>query len=339
MSNRPTVDALRRYRRYDPPPAGFDARTATQEVLLHHGLPRRPDSLKEPELARLWQRVFARPIKYIKADLATNPVARRKRNALPNDPPIPSGQWAGAVIYTSSFPEPPPSNTQSAARIMTSPRPPNPPASMGRANMVYAQWVVPTVNALNPAGSDLQVGFWVGLDGLNGIGGELLQAGVFAQVGSGQFGGGNVTYQAFTEWWDPTNNLPEAVVPNFPVGAGDTVAFLVCAPQPDFGHVSMMNLSRGFFTSVGIPAPPGVTSAGLSAEWVIEATLSELPYFYSVEFSSCVAATEHDLIDLSQAGTNNIVGAPTSANPSGNVLTDAYIDSPTRVVVLWQGFD
>jgi|HubBroStandDraft_5_1064220.scaffolds.fasta_scaffold45231_2 hypothetical protein len=319
MSEQPSVDnALRRYRTYDAPPAGFDARTATQEALLQHGLPRRPDPLKEPELARWWQQVFARPIKYIKAELKTNPVARRKRNALPNDPPIPSGQWGGAVVYTSNFPQPPP---------------------MGRANMVYAQWVVPTVSALNPAGSDIQVGFWIGLDGLYGIGGQVLQAGVYAQVGSGIFGGGDVTYKAFTEWWDPTNNLPEVDVPNFSVGPGDTVSFLVCAPRPDFGQVTMMNLSRGLFTSVGIPAPPGITSAGLSAEWVIEASLSELPYFYSVEFSDCAAATEQDLIDLSQAGTSNIIGAPTGAGPAGKMLTDAYIDSPTRVIILWRGFD
>jgi hypothetical protein len=210
---------------------------------------------------------------------------------------------------------------------------------MGRANMVYAQWVVPTVSALNPAGSDIQVGFWVGLDGLFGTGGQVLQAGVYAQVGSGIFGGGDVTYKAFTEWWDPTNNLPEVDVTNFSVGPGDTVSFLVCAPRPDFGQVTMMNLSRGLATSVGIPAPPGITSAGLSAEWVIEASLSELPYFYSVEFSECVAATEHELIDLSQAGISNIIGAPTGASPVGKPLTDAYIASPTRVIILWQGFN
>ena len=335
MTKQPTADdALHRYRTYDAPPAGFDPRTAPQEALLHHGLPRRPDPLKEPELARLWQQVFARPLKYIKAELKTNPVARRKRNALPNDPPIPSGEWGGAVVYTSDSPAPPASNTEISAR-----NPPKQHIASGRANMVYAQWVVPTVSALNPAGNDIQVGFWVGLDGLYGIGGQVLQAGVYATVGSGQFGGGDVAYKAFTEWWDPTNNLPEVDVPNFSVGPGDTVSFLVCAPQPDFGHVTMMNLSRGLFTSVGIPAPPGITSAGLSAEWVIEASLSELPYFYSVEFSSCVAATEHDLIDLSQAGISNIIGAPTGPGPVGKLLTNAYIDSPTRVVVLWQGFD
>jgi hypothetical protein len=180
----------------------------------------------------------------------------------------------------------------------------------------------------------------VGLDGLEGVGGQILQAGVLAQVGSGQFGGGEVTYRAFTEWWDPTNNLPKVDVVNFSVGPGDTVSFLVCAPRPDLGHVTMFNLSQGLTTSVGIPAPPGIKSAGLSAEWVIEASLSELPYFYSVEFSDCLAVTEHALIDLSQASISNIIGAPpTTASPVGKMLTNAYIDSPTRVVVLWQGFD
>jgi Peptidase A4 family len=313
MSKNNSVEALRRYRTYDPPSAGFDPRTAPQAALLHHGLPRRPDPDTEPELMRLWQRAFARPINYIKAELATSPVSRRKRNALGNDPPIPSGEWGGAVA---------------------------PIGDGARANMVYAQWVVPTVSALNPAGRNIQVGFWVGLDGLIGAGGQVLQAGVYVQVGSGQLGGGDVIYKAFTEWFDPTNNQPRVDVPNFSVGPGDTVSFLVCAPRPDFGQVTMMNLSRGLSTSVGISAPPGITSAGLSAEWVIEASLSELPYFYSVEFSDCVAATDQGLIDLSQAGISNIIGAPpTPASPIGKMLKDAYIDSPTRVIVLWRGFD
>ena len=76
MNDRVRVsDALRSYRTYDPPSAGFDPRTASQEAILDHGLPRRPDPHNEPELARLWQQVFARPIKYIKAELATSPVA------------------------------------------------------------------------------------------------------------------------------------------------------------------------------------------------------------------------------------------------------------------------
>ena len=37
-------------RSYDPPPVGFDPRTASEELLRHHGLPRRPDPDREPSL-------------------------------------------------------------------------------------------------------------------------------------------------------------------------------------------------------------------------------------------------------------------------------------------------
>ncbi len=37
------ANGLDRYRSYDRPPEGFDPLTAPDELLLRHGLPRRPD--------------------------------------------------------------------------------------------------------------------------------------------------------------------------------------------------------------------------------------------------------------------------------------------------------
>jgi hypothetical protein len=344
-SNTSSSDVLRRYRTYDAPPDGFDPRRAPQEVLLHHGLPRRPDPAKEPELARLWEQAFARPTKFIKAELAIDPVIRSHPRFLanaPDDPPIPAGQWGGAAVVTITSGVPPQHPITTARTIAAivhtgGARPPTPPIPSGPATMVFAQWVVPTVLAKNPAGKDLKLGFWVGLDGFGTAGGELLQAGILAKT---SYDGGDAVWTAFTEWWDPVNNIPAVDVPNFPVAPGDTVCFLLCAPQPNFGYVSMLNLSQGVHTSKGIVAPPGVISIGATAEWVIEALNGALPYFYSVEFSNCLVGTQsQQILNLTHGIPFNITSAETSAAPYGKTLTNAYIDSPTRVVVLWEGFD
>ena len=40
---------------FPPPPQGFDALTATTRDLTRHGLPKRPDARKQPELAAFWE--------------------------------------------------------------------------------------------------------------------------------------------------------------------------------------------------------------------------------------------------------------------------------------------
>jgi Peptidase A4 family len=160
----------------------------------------------------------------------TDKTARPHEDISPAGTPaqIPPGDWAGATIQT----------------------PPN-----DSFQMVFGQWVVPTVSPKNPSGEDLSLAFWVGLGGSipNG-GGQLLQAGVTAIVDSGQ---GSVTWQAWTEWYDDYYHNPARPVSNFPVAPGDSVAVLVCAPEPSLGHVTMINLSRQpqLLTNVSIPAP------------------------------------------------------------------------------------
>src|SRR5437868_10787769 len=89
------------YRNYDPPPAGFDPHTAPDAVLLRHGLPRRPDPERNPDLARIWKRVFARPLTYLKAELEVDKVMRDSKPVLPLDPNLGrSSPWAGALVRT-----------------------------------------------------------------------------------------------------------------------------------------------------------------------------------------------------------------------------------------------
>jgi len=48
----PNIEGLRLF---PPPPKGFDLLTASKRELTRHGLPQRPDSRMQPELAALWE--------------------------------------------------------------------------------------------------------------------------------------------------------------------------------------------------------------------------------------------------------------------------------------------
>jgi hypothetical protein len=86
-------DVLQLYRTYDPPPKDFDPRTASDEQLRRHGIPRRPNPEPEPKLARLWSRAFARKPKFIKAELAINPT----------DEPPQSPERAGVRVWSQQL--------------------------------------------------------------------------------------------------------------------------------------------------------------------------------------------------------------------------------------------
>lgn len=82
------------------PPDDFDPLTAPGYPLRWHGFPRRPDPEREPQLNRLWQQMFARPIRFAEAELevATNLAERRRRRG----PAFEDNIWAGAMRAAST---------------------------------------------------------------------------------------------------------------------------------------------------------------------------------------------------------------------------------------------
>jgi len=305
------TDVLTLMRTYDPPPEGFDPHTAAPGLLRRHGLPRRPDPETEPELARLFKRAFVRPARYVKAELAIDPVMSRRDPLGGQDPDFGPSGWGGVAVVTSSLGYSPPEP----------------------ATTVFAEWVVPEIIPWDPAPAEpITVGFWVGLDGFNN--GQVLQAGIAATLTPDFWlfpGPASVNWWAWTEWYTTQYQDPAVQVTNFPVATGNTVSFLVCAPEPDHGFVSMQNLGTGQVTSVGINARPGVTSAGASAEWIIEGISADLPDFVPVTFSDCSAGTQHHAFNLTDGVVTNIQG-------SAGALTRASIASPTAAVVQWEGW-
>jgi hypothetical protein len=304
-------DVLTLMHTYEPPPEGFDPHTAPHELLRRHGLPRRPDPQTEPELARLFKRAFIRPANYVTAELAIDQVLSRRDPLQGQRPDFGPSGWGGVVALTSS--------------LGYSPYEP--------ARTVFAEWVVPQIIPWDPAPDQaITVGMWVGLDGWGN--GQVLQAGIAATLTPDFWllpGPASVDWWAWTEWYTTQYQDPAVQVTNFPVATGNTVSFLVCAPEPDHGFVAMQNLSTNQVTSVGINARPGITSAGASAEWIVEGISADLPDFLPVTFTDCTAGTQHHTFNLSNGFTTNIEG-------NSGPLTNVYIASPTTFVVEWAGW-
>jgi Peptidase A4 family len=313
-------DMLSRIRTYESTPEGFDPHTAPDRELRRYGLPRRPDPVKEPYLARLWKRAFMRPTRFVRAELAIDPVIGTRRDrwrGRDSEFGLSSG-WSGVVRMMNpqtDYPTP--------------------------ATMVFAQWVVPEVWAIEPAGENLTVAFWVGLDGYEGLDDaaahQVLQAGIVATVEpGGWFSDNSVQWRAWTEWYSDCPGCA-AWVKNFPVVPGDTVSFLVCAPQPDSGFVSMLNVSKRLGASVDVSAPScttsdgsqiSITSSGHSAEWIVETFSEHLPIFAPVTFTGCGAGSAHELFQLTPHGIT------VDRKELGNINIDAPGPPFTRTTIV-----
>jgi Peptidase A4 family len=294
---------------FPPPPADFDPLTASDQQLLQHGYPRRPDQKTEPVLRRLWDKAFERRPTLVPGQLVEDKRFRSRPHAdwLKDHSGARAdrikatfglaGDWAGAVVEVASL-------------GLTPPEP---------ANVVYAEWTVPTMSP-NPAEPGTQiVGFWVGLGGYGTS--QLLQAGTAATV----TGNGVPSYWAWTEW------VPAGyTVVNFPVAAGDLISVLVCAPQADSGFVTMMNQKTNYAVSYPVFDPEGTTPYdGSTVEWIVEAINTEMPNFGSVTFTEVTAGTQHHTINLLDAFTVNATsGTTTLAN--GKIY-----ETQNEVEVIW----
>jgi hypothetical protein len=245
----------------------------------------------------------------VQAELAHDPIMSRRNPLYKQQADFRPTGWGGVVVLTST--------------LGYSPAEP--------ANMVYGQWTQPYVYPLaNPPAGPQTVGFWVGLDGYGN--GQVLQAGTAVTVN-----GNTVNHWAWTEWY-PNSAVH---ITNFPVAPGDVITCLVCAPQSDHGFVSMMNERTQQAVSVGLTPPPGITSIGASAEWIVEGISDDLIPFDmfplpialdAIIFGGASAGTKNHSFDMQpKVFTTNIVGN------GGAALTQAFIGSPSAAIVFWEG--
>jgi Peptidase A4 family len=308
------------FKTYDPPPAGFDLRTASARELRRYGLPRRPDPETEPELHAHWQHAVAHTRSIIRAELGNSPAldrlsaARRRRHAAGVDGhPEPSyvTGWGGAIVYLENIGVEPP------------------------ATLVSARWMVPTTtNPPNPSGIWF-VASWVGIDG-----DPVLQAGIIASSypkEPGEPTSPEVSYTAFTAWtlWDEAQwYVP---IQNFGVSAGDIIDVSVCNTTAlsgtQHGAVSFLNEFTGVATTVGVDPQPGYTAPGTQVEWIVLPDGGEyLPDFQSVVFLNCAAGTHQQSFGVNGATTTEVSEVNTSA-----ALTQTEVMGSDTVAVTWLG--
>jgi hypothetical protein len=134
---------------FPSPPAGFDIATASDESLSMFGFPFRPDAVALPGRRASWDRAFGRKLSFLKAEVAEN--AALKISA-PYGPPI--RPWP---IRLYPFPT---ALQATWAGLMVDAR-----GQFGSdADMVYAEWAVPTIQPAPPAVGTLLffVGAWNG---------------------------------------------------------------------------------------------------------------------------------------------------------------------------------
>jgi hypothetical protein len=318
------------------PPIGFDVMSASERELQIYGLPRRPDAEKHPALARLWDSVAERQLRFVRPPLV--PLRDRVRSRIQNftkkdltgpeydairrrlgfiPPHIPlcwfwpstSTNWSGAAVTQPSATEP----------LVT----------------VTGQWTVPNVSPPASAwnGTSFNDGqytcaVWVGLDGWKGTT-DVLQAGTNSVV---TVSGGKITsknYYAWIEWY----GNPWTSESDFPVEPGDSILCTVCAPFGNaHGTAMFTNQTSGLATNYGIYPPANVVLTGNVAEWIVEdptqssGSLYPFPNYGQTIFTNCNAGSKHVSLNLKSACPINLV------NSSSTVISEATIASDTSLM-------
>jgi len=293
-------ETLKYYRMYDPPPADFDPLQAEDRLLRVHGFPRRPDAVKEPRLRELWDKAFSTKLSIVKAELAVNhELTKRKRTSIGkkgDDGDFGPLGWGGVVVLAPSMGEP--------------------------ITVIVGEWVVPDLVPIKnePQQANL-IGVWVGLDGYSTDNSEILQAGI-----AGSISGNSVSYYAWTEWFP----LSPITIQNFEIKAGDSILMAVCAWTPNHGVCGILNRTRNEVRFVGITPPANVTSAGATAEWIVEPMGSILPDFVSVTFTNCVASSKNQTFNLNGCTITEI-----KDDIDGSDMTATIVLSPASAEVQW----
>jgi hypothetical protein len=210
------------------PPAGFDPLAASASRLRRYGFPPRPS---EPTALQRWKELYPKSgIDYVVPDMCqtTLPVTHKPH-------------WTGNDGAASPLVSLPPSDNWSGGIAQQ---------AAGNPSFTFAdvKWTEPTFSASCPTMSGYTI--WSGLGGYNsGTNGGLLQAGVDNLGGTGP----NSDYA----WWEALNNnpattLPEQVITNFPVSAGDQVQSVTYYSRPDITvSFQLYNVTKNKLVTLG----------------------------------------------------------------------------------------
>ncbi len=136
---------------------------------------------------------------------------------------------------------------------------------------VSAQWTVPTVTQVPLHGvATSALASWVGLDGASGSN-DVCQAGVQAVATTSASGQTAVNYYAWDEWYPAAQNTISPSI--FKVNPGDTISISVETSGAGATHATFLFNDKTDAQTYqdNLTAPSGVSLAGNTAEWVVEA--------------------------------------------------------------------
>ena len=305
-------------RTYEPAPAGFDPRTATDRQLLHHGFPRRPHAVSEAAWRAAWDKAFSRPTNWIAPVFQEMP-------GRTHGPLRPAGRRKALKAATggaAAAPANATSNNWSGAADFS-----------GRGTpytWVAGQWTVPNPHA--PSAGSFYSSQWVGIDGWNSS--DVLQAGTETQIT--QILWFTVT-NVYTWWeWFPAG---EVAITNLPVTPGDVMYCLICVNSTTSATVYFSNQASGVSTSFTITAPRGTTLTGNVAEWVVErpsigGNVAALTDYDIVYFDDCLAGWSGG----GKVGVDNLATATsiTMTGAGGAALSVPTIENDHLMKVTWK---
>ncbi|KND93515.1 Aspergillopepsin-2 [Tolypocladium ophioglossoides CBS 100239] len=292
----------------EAPPAGFDPMGASNDLLVRHGLPPRPDQSSEPESYAWWMKVCSWPRTYVAPGferLSVRPASSGEQQSTVHR----SKRWSGAVISaTQGF----------------------------KFEEIRGSWDVsrpfPDNLAWRPKHWDsgtFRASTWVGIDGYQSH--DVLQAGTghICTTSIHQ----DTEYHTHAWWeWFPQHAWR---LTGFQVKPGDLVHSYIRATDSTHAMIYFYNDSACTYTSFHVTAPNGVSLKGNSAEWIVEASRESSPpqtAYLGATFIFDCEALEQD--SRHRRRHRDLTGAIfLQADQDGEVLSTARSDLSNNKVV------
>ncbi len=254
-----------------PPPAGFNALTASNSERALYAVPPEPDVTKVPYLHSVWRRAVSglsnrqTQVEVKETNISNGPnravggITQQANNTVGAT----SSNWSGTSIVSAGTPF--------------------------KTEVIIGLFVVPTAHVPlgTCTGTEYYSSQWPGIDG-NGSA-DVLQGG--AEVDASCSGGTTTPfYSAWIEWF-PFN---EVRVGSPVIHPGDLLLVEVWSTSPTTGYVYFSDQSTGETAQYSLTAPSGTTLVGNSVEWIVErpgvgGTLANLTNYIDVPWSFGVA--------------------------------------------------
>lgn len=244
-----------------PPPAGFNAVTASPAARAKYAIPPAPDATAAPEAFSKWQRAMSAPQKRDVAPVLEQtqiyngpaelvaPTAPKANRAQENNEEngiatTNSTNWSGSAVYDSTNK---PFTTEAVIGEFVIPT----------AHQAFGSLCTPTTDTWDFSS------IWPGIDGYGSN--DVLQAGVEVDAGC-SFGTTTGFYSAWIEWFPNYETRVSSPV----INPGDLVFVEVWNTSPTTGMAYFYNYSTEVSATYALTAPSGTKLVGNSAEWIVE---------------------------------------------------------------------